>query len=167
MKCNALEDEDVTRALYRAGQAGVSIDLIVRDTCRIRPGIPGLSETIRVISVVGRFLEHARVYYFRNNGDEEYFIGSADIMNRNLESRVEAVVPVERPALRETLRTIIQAQLEDDRLAWDMQPDGSYRQRRGRGTGSHETMIRWAETRQREAKRAKRLRPKRFPGDGR
>jgi polyphosphate kinase len=167
MKCNALEDADVSRALYRASQAGVKIDLIVRDTCRIRAGIPGLSETIRVISIVGQFLEHARIYYFHNNGEEEYFIGSADIMNRNLESRVEAVVPVERPALRETLRMIIQTQLEDDRLAWEMQPDGSYRQRSGSGAGSHARMIRWAERRQKEAKRAKRLRPKSFPGDGR
>ena len=167
MKCNALEDADVTRALYRASQAGVMIDLIVRDTCRIRPGIPGLSETIRVISIVGRFLEHARVYYFRNNGEEEYLIGSADIMNRNLESRVEAVVPVEREASRETLRLLIQTQLDDERLAWDMQPDGSYRQRTGDGPGSHETLIKWAEARQRAANRAKRLRPKGFAGEGR
>jgi len=167
MKCNALEDADVSRALYRASQAGVKIDLIVRDTCRIRAGVPGLSETIRVVSIVGRFLEHARVYYFHNNGDEEYLIGSADIMNRNLESRVEAVVPVVRPALRETLRTILEKQLEDDRLAWDMQPDGSYRQRTGSGKGSHDAMIKWAEARQKAANRAKRLRPKSFPGDGR
>ncbi|MCR9160324.1 MAG: polyphosphate kinase 1 [Nannocystaceae bacterium] len=165
MKCNAFEDADVSRALYRASQAGVRIDLIVRDTCRIRPGIPGLSETIRVFSIVGRFLEHARIYYFHNNGDEEYFIGSADIMNRNLESRVEAVVPVERASARKTLRTIFQTQLEDDRLAWEMQPDGSYRQRTGNGAGSHEAMIKWAEARQRAAHRAKRLRPKSFPGD--
>ncbi len=167
MKCNGLEDVDVTRALYLASQAGVRIDLIIRDTCRIRPGIPGLSDNIRVISIVGRFLEHARIYYFHNGGAEEYLIGSADIMNRNLESRVEAVVPVERPALRETLRKIIQTQLDDDRLAWEMQSDGSYRQREGCGDGSHEQMIAWAEGRQREAKRAKRLRPKGFAGDGR
>ena len=165
MKCNALEDVDVTRALYRASQAGVRIDLIIRDTCRIRPGIVGLSENIRVISIVGRFLEHARIYVFHNNGAAEYLIGSADIMNRNLESRVEAVVPVERPALRETLQTIINTQLDDDRLAWEMQSDGSYRQRKGNGAGSHEQMIAWAEARQREVKRAKRLRPKGFAGD--
>ncbi len=165
MKCNALEDADVTEALYRASQAGVQIDLIVRDTCRIRPGIPGLSETVRVISIVGRFLEHSRLYYFHNGGEEEYFIGSADIMNRNLESRVEAVVPVERPALRKELRMIFKTQLADERSAWEMQPDGSYRQRSGKGRSSHEMMIRWAEDRQREATRLKRRRPKGIAGE--
>jgi polyphosphate kinase len=97
-KMNALEDVDITRALYRAARAGVKIDLIVRDTCRLRPGLPGLTETTRVIGVIGRFLEHARIYYFHNNGDEEYFIGSADLMMRNLESRVEVVTPVEASA---------------------------------------------------------------------
>ena len=168
MKCNALEDADVTEALYRASQAGVKVDLIVRDTCRIRPGVPGLSETIRVLSIVGRFLEHSRVYYFHNNGDEEYFIGSADIMNRNLESRVEAVVPVERPANRKTLRLVLNTQLDDQRSAWEMRPDGSYGQRNGAGSGTHEDMIHWAEERQREANRVMRSRPKGFGGgDGR
>src|SRR4051794_9558602 len=90
-KMNALEDADITRALYRAAQAGVRIELCIRDTCRLRPGLPGLSESVRVVSIVGRFLEHARVYYFRNGGAEEYFIGSADAMRRNLEQRVEAL----------------------------------------------------------------------------
>ena len=101
---NALEDSDIVEALYRASQAGVRVELIVRDTCRLRPGLPGLSETVTVVSIVGRFLEHARIYYFRNGGDEEYFIGSADLMKRNLESRVEVVTPVEDPALRDELR---------------------------------------------------------------
>ncbi len=125
-KMNALEDRDVTRALYQASQAGVKVDLIVRDTCRLRPGIPGLSETVRVVSIVGRFLEHARIYYFRNGGQEEYYIGSADCMKRNLESRVEVVAPVEAPELQARLREIIDAQLGDQRSAWDMQPDGTY-----------------------------------------
>ncbi|MDH4030622.1 MAG: polyphosphate kinase 1 [Chromatiales bacterium] len=129
-KMNALEDKDVTRALYEASQAGVKIDLIVRDTCRLRPGIPGLSENVTVISIVGRFLEHTRIFYFRNGGEEEYFIGSADCMRRNLESRVEIVVPVEAPKLRKSLREILNIQLDDHRAAWDMQPDGSYIQRR-------------------------------------
>jgi polyphosphate kinase len=128
-KCNALEDVDVVRALYRASQAGVKVDLIIRDTCRLRPGVTGLSETVRVISIVGRFLEHARVFYFHNGGDEEYFIGSADIMRRNLESRVEVLVPIEDAELREQLRLMLNVQLGDSRNAWDMQADGSYVQR--------------------------------------
>ncbi len=128
-KMNALEDKDITRALYRASQAGVRVDLIVRDTCRLRPGLPGLSERVRVVSIVGRFLEHARIYFFRNGGEEEYFIGSADCMKRNLESRVEVVTPVEKPELCARLREILEVQLSDRRSAWDMQPDGTYRQR--------------------------------------
>ncbi len=126
MKMNALEDVDITRALYRAARAGVKIDLIVRDTCRLRPGIPGLSEGVRVVSIVGRFLEHGRIYYFRNAGAEEYYIGSADCMTRNLESRVEVVAPVEDPALRRELRIVLDAQLKPNRCQWEMQSDGSY-----------------------------------------
>ncbi len=128
-KMNALEDKDVTRALYEASMAGVKVDLIVRDTCRLRPAIPGLSENVRVLSIVGRFLEHARIFYFRNGGREEYFIGSADCMRRNLESRVETVVPVEAEPLRKSLRQILDVQLDDHRAAWEMQFDGSYVQR--------------------------------------
>ncbi|MDD3450030.1 MAG: polyphosphate kinase 1 [Gammaproteobacteria bacterium] len=128
-KMNALEDADITRALYRATQAGVKVDLIVRDTCRFRPGLPGLSESAQVISIVGRFLEHGRIYYFRNGGAEEYYIGSADLMKRNLESRVEVVAPVEDIDLRQELRLILDVQLSDRRSAWDLQPDGSYVQR--------------------------------------
>jgi polyphosphate kinase len=125
-KVNALEDGDITRALYRASQAGIKIDLIVRDTCRLRPGLPQLSESIRVVSIVGRFLEHGRIYYFRNGGDEEYFIGSADAMARNLESRVEVLVPVEDPQLRKELRTVLDCQLKPNRCQWEMRSDGSY-----------------------------------------
>jgi len=95
----------------------------------LRPGIPGLSENIRVISVVGRFLEHARIYYFRNNGADEYFIASADAMKRNLEARVEVLCPVEPPELKKELRDIFDTHLSDHCSAWDMQPDGSYLQR--------------------------------------
>jgi polyphosphate kinase len=129
MKMNALEDSDIARALYKASRAGVKVDLIVRDTCRFRPGLPGLSETARVVSIVGRFLEHGRILYFRNGGDEEYFIGSADMMRRNLESRVEVHAPVEDPELRQELRLILDVQFADQRSAWDMQSDGSYVQR--------------------------------------
>jgi polyphosphate kinase len=126
MKMNALEDVDITRALYRASEAGVKIELIVRDTCRLRPGLPGLSETVRIVSIVGRFLEHGRIYYFKNGGNEEYFIGSADCMTRNLESRVEVVTPIETPDLRLELRTMLDVQLTPNRCQWEMQSDGSY-----------------------------------------
>jgi len=125
-KMNALEDADVTRALYRASQAGVRIDLLVRDTCRLRPGLAGLSETVNVVSIVGRFLEHSRIYYFRNGGAEEYFIGSADCMRRNLESRVEVLVPVEDSTCRQRLRAVLDLQLAPNRNAWIMQSDGAY-----------------------------------------
>jgi len=129
LKMNALEDVDITKALYRAGQAGVKVDLIVRDTCRLRPGIPGLTETVQVIGVIGRFLEHSRIYYFRNGGSEEYYIGSADLMTRNLESRVEVVAPVEDPRLKQELRLILDVQLSCTRNVWEMQSDGSYIER--------------------------------------
>ncbi len=128
-KMNALEDVDITRALYQATQAGVRVDLLIRDTCRFRPGIPGLSESARVVSIVGRFLEHARIVYFKNAGSEEYYIGSADMMKRNLESRVEVLTPVEDEDLRQDLRLILDVQLADDRSAWDMSADGTYVQR--------------------------------------
>jgi polyphosphate kinase len=129
LKTNALEDKDIVRALYKASQAGVRVDLIVRDTCRLRPGIAGLSDNISVISIVGRFLEHSRIYYFRNAGNEEYYIGSADCMTRNLTGRVEAIAPIEDPALKAELRISLDLQLNDRRSAWDMKPDGSYMQR--------------------------------------
>ncbi len=129
LKTNALEDKDITIALYKAAQAGVHIDLIIRDTCRLRPGIKGLSENINIISLVGRFLEHTRIFYFQNNGDEEYFIGSADLMKRNLESRVEVCTPVEAPRLQELLREILDLQLHNQRNVWEMNTDGTYIQR--------------------------------------
>ena len=150
MKMNAIEDRDVVRALYKASRAGVKVDLIVRDTCRLRPGIPGLSEKVRVVSIVGRFLEHGRIMYFRNGGNEEYFIGSADMMGRNLESRVEVHAPVEHPELRQELRLIIDVQLADLRSAWDMQSDGTYVQRRSpddTAKGAQDTLIGVAEKR--------------------
>jgi polyphosphate kinase len=159
-KMNALEDIDVVRALYRASQAGITVELIVRDTCRLRPGVAGLSDHIRVVSIVGRFLEHARIYYFRNGGAEEYFIGSADAMQRNLESRVEVLVPVEDPALQRELRRIFDMQLADRRNAWKLRSNGSSEQLApdvaGSGLGSHEQLIALAEERNREATRLKR-----------
>ena len=160
MKMNALEDVDITRALYRASQAGVKIDLIVRDSCRLRPGIPGLSDKVRVISIVGRFLEHSRIFYFRNGGAEEYFIGSADLMKRNLESRVESVVPVKATELQAKLRHIFDVELNDERSAWDMKPDGSYVQRKPkeRAVGSQQALIAWSEKQHKEATRLKKRR---------
>ncbi|BBA71725.1 polyphosphate kinase 1 [Geobacter sulfurreducens] len=158
-KMNALEDADIVAALYRAARRGVRIDLIIRDSCRLRPGVPGLSESVRVVSVVGRFLEHARIYYFRNGGDEEYFVGSADAMKRNLEYRVEVLAPVEATELRKELRTMIDVQLGDRRSAWDMRPDGSYVQRMpGEGDdprGSHEILVDLAEKRRKAGARLK------------
>ncbi len=156
MQMNALEDPEVTRALYKASAHGVKVDLIVRDSCRIRPGIPGLSENIRVVSIVGRFLQHSRIYYFRNGGGEEYYIGSADCMGRNLSARVEVLVPVESPALRSELRQVLDIQLADRRCAWEMAADGSYTQRTPAGkreSCTFETMIAWAHAREFEGTR--------------
>jgi len=163
-KMNALEDKEVTAALYQASQAGVKVELIVRDTCRLRPGIPGVSENVQVISIVGRFLEHTRIFHFRNNGADEYFIGSADCMQRNLESRVEVVTPIDAPELQRELQQILDVQLNDRRSAWDMQPDGTYIQRvPGEGDdprGSQQILIELAEKRQKEAQRLKKRKPK-------
>ena len=156
-KLNALEDVDITRALYRASQRGVTIDLIVRDTCRLRPGLPNVSSTIKVVSVLGRFLEHARIYYFHNNGRPEYYIGSADAMQRNLEQRVEVLIPVEDPRLQAELRHTLDTQLSDQRGAWDMQPDGSYVQRNGMGAKhSQNQLIERTDRRLKEATRLRR-----------
>ena len=158
-KMNALEDADITAALYLASQKGVRIDLIIRDTCRLRPGIPGLSDTVRVISIVGRFLEHSRIFYFQNGGEEEYFIGSADCMKRNLESRVEVVTPVQKPELTAKLREILDVQLKNQRSVWDMQPDGQYIQRKPQNEqeeiGVQEMMIKLADNRFKDAMQGK------------
>ena len=162
IKINALEDEDITRALYRASQAGVKIDLIVRDTCRLRPGIPGLSENIRIISVVGRFLEHSRIYYFKNVGEPDYYIGSADSMQRNLENRVEVLVPVEDPELQAGLRIILDTFLSDKHCVWLMNSDGSYTQRQGKDPASEDSqqaLIQQAADRLHKATRLKRRKP--------
>jgi polyphosphate kinase len=163
-KMNALEDVDITRALYRASQAGVKIDLIVRDTCRLRPGIQGLSENVRVVSIVGRFLEHGRIYYFRNGGTEDFLIGSADCMKRNLESRVEVVAPVEDPQLRKELRTVLDLQLRPNRCQWEMMSDGTYLRTAAADAapGCQQAMIDFAETRQTEATKVKKRRSKGF-----
>ncbi len=129
-KMNSMEDYEFIELLYDASKAGVQIDLIVRGFCCLRPGLAKVSENIRVISIIGRFLEHSRIFYFRNGGDEKYFFGSADWMRRNLDFRVEAAVVVEDEDIRKELMNILQIQLSDNCKAWELQSDGSYIQRK-------------------------------------
>lgn len=129
-KMNQLQDPSIIRELYRASRAGVPITLYVRGLCSLRPGVPGLSETIRVASVIGRFLEHGRIYTFVNGGSPEYLLGSADWMKRNLDRRVETITPVTDPQLQAQLQEILEVYARDNHSAWDMQPDGSYLRRR-------------------------------------
>lgn len=147
-KMNSLVDRPMIQALYRASQAGVKIDLIVRGICSLRPGIKGLSENINVISVIGRFLEHSRIFYFQNGGNEEMYIGSADWMTRNLSRRVEAIAPIEDPKLIADLNEILGIMLADNRLAWELQPDGRYLQRQphdgDRIENTHKTLMKMA-----------------------
>jgi polyphosphate kinase len=150
-KTNAIEDPDIAAELYRASQAGVEIDLIVRDICRLRPGLAGISETIRVHSVVGRFLEHSRIFYFENAGDPAWYIGSADWMTRNLDARMEAVTPITDPRVQQELRIILDTMLADNRRRWEMQPNGSYVQVR---PGDEEPVVDAQETLMQRAREA-------------
>lgn len=137
MKMNSLADADMVEALYEASQAGVDIDLIVRAICCLRPGVPGMSDTIRVRSLIGRYLEHSRIYYFGNGEDigaPAYYIGSADLMPRNLNRRIEALVAVVDPDLRRRLDQVLEFNLKDDTLAWYLLPDATW-QRVSRNTG--------------------------------
>ena len=137
MKMNSLADPEMVEALYDASQAGVEIDLIVRAICCLRPGVAGMSETIRVRSLIGRYLEHSRIYYFGNGegiGAPAYYIGSADLMPRNLNRRIEALVAVVDPDLRHRLDQVLEFNLKDDALAWDLMADGSW-QRAPRSSG--------------------------------
>jgi len=128
-KMNGLDDVQIIQQLYAVAQAGVQIDLIVRGHCRLRPGLAGYSSNIRVRSIIWRFLEHSRIYYFYNDGASEVFIGSADWQRRNLDDRVEAIAPVEAPELRRYLEWVLQLALTDNRLAWELFPEGTYRLR--------------------------------------
>ncbi|HTC25417.1 MAG TPA: polyphosphate kinase 1 [Gemmatimonadales bacterium] len=128
-KMNALVHPDIIAGLYEASRAGVPIDLIVRGICCLRPGLAGVSENIRVISIIGRFLEHSRAFYFLNGGQEEVYIGSADWMPRNLDRRIECVLPIQNPAHRQTIRTLLELMWSDNRQAWDLGADGVYTQR--------------------------------------
>ncbi|MBI2704415.1 MAG: RNA degradosome polyphosphate kinase [Actinobacteria bacterium] len=133
-KMNSLVDPDLIDALYEASQSGVSVDLIVRGICCLRPGVPGLSENIRVRSIVGRYLEHSRIYYFghgAHDGGPAYYMGSADLMPRNLDRRIEALAPVLAPELRARLDEIVQTNLGDDSLAWTLDADGNWHKVQG------------------------------------
>jgi Polyphosphate kinase len=139
IKVNGLSDPEVVRALYRAARAGVRVDLVVRGICTLRPGVQDLSPGTRVVSVVGRFLEHSRIYRFANGGAPEYFIGSSDLRPRNLRRRVELLVPVPDAAQREELDRVLALYL-DDPTAWELKPDGSYARRAGQGMGAQEAL---------------------------
>ncbi|WP_022835324.1 polyphosphate kinase 1 [Salisaeta longa] len=125
-KMNAINDVDIIQRLYKASQGGVQVDLIVRGHSLLRPGLAGYSENIRVVSILGRFLEHTRIFYFQNAGAEDVYIGSADWMSRNLNSRVEAIVPIEQDALRQRVVHVLEDALADRRTAWELQSDGRY-----------------------------------------
>ena len=156
-KMNQLEDVEICELLSRASRAGVPVDLIVRGLCCLAPGVPGLTENIRVRSIIGRFLEHSRIFHFAAGSDDplegEFLIASADWMHRNLSERVEAAVPVTHPRHRARLWEILEVCLSDRRSAWLMQPDGTYKQLRpesGNGAGSlgtHATLMRLAQSR--------------------
>jgi polyphosphate kinase len=126
MKMNSLVDAELIAALYEASQVGVRVDLVVRGICCLRPGVEGLSENIRVRSIIGRFLEHSRIFAFGDRAHRHYYIGSADLMPRNLDHRVEVVTPVEDPRLKARLQEILDVNLADDRLAWELGSDGSW-----------------------------------------
>lgn len=138
-KMNSLVDDECIEALYRASSAGVEVDLIIRGICCLRPGVAGLSDRIRVISIVGRFLEHSRIWMFGNDGAPEYYFGSADWMPRNLDRRVEVVTPVENPLFQKRLQSVLEVCLADNRQAWDLLPDGSYVQRQPGERGERAT----------------------------
>ncbi len=140
-KMNALEDLAVTRLLYEASQAGVAVDLVIRGICRLRPGIAGLSENVRVVSVIGRFLEHSRVFFFANDGDPEYFIGSADIMKRNLDERIEVLAPIRAAEHRRQLDELLSLMLEDRRQGWRLHDDEWTRDPFDPGEGTHLTLL--------------------------
>lgn len=148
-KCNSLDDKEIIESLYEASSLGVQVDLIVRGFCTLRPGVPGMSERIRVLSVIGRFLEHSRIFYFQNGEektiDGEFYIGSADWMHRNLHSRVEVAIPILERKLKRRIWEILNASLSDYRQVWEMNPAGKYKQRQADGpvgeVGTHERLM--------------------------
>jgi polyphosphate kinase len=143
-KMNALVDPDVIEELYAASRSGVEIVLIVRGICCLRPGLSGFSERIRVMSVIGRFLEHSRIWSFANGGTPEYYLGSADWMPRNFDRRVEAIAPVDPPELKQRLESLFHTYLRDDRQVWELNADGTWHQRGGArpDSASHDILLR-------------------------
>ena len=145
VKMNSMEENDIAMALYNASQAGVDIRMLVRGFCCVRPGVKGLSENVKVTSIIGRFLEHSRIFYFRNGAadpiDGEFFLGSADWMYRNLHARVECITPIYDRSIREKLWEYIQQCEADQRQAWDMSSDGNYKQRQGANIGLHQILM--------------------------
>lgn len=144
-KMNSLEDPQIIQHLYKASQAGVQVDLIVRGVCRLKPGVSGMSENIRVHSVIGRFLEHSRIYYFYHSGEELYMIGSADWMHRNLDARVEAITPIESAALKQYLEFMLSVYLKDTQQRWALDSGGAYTKVENTGdetaTGTHQRLM--------------------------
>ena len=145
---NALVDAEIIALLYEASRAGVEVDLIVRGICCLRPGLPGVSERIRVVSVIGRFLEHSRAWYFHNDGAAEVHISSADWMPRNLDRRIETAVPLEAPSHREMVRALLELMWRDNRQAWELSADGGWTQRSPgeKEIATHRDMIEWYRT---------------------
>jgi polyphosphate kinase len=141
LKLNSLVDARCIRALYEASQAGVRVDLNIRGICCLRPGVPGVSDNIRVVSVVGRFLEHSRVYGFWRGDEREYWIGSADVMPRNLDTRVELLAPIGDPALRSEIEDTLERCLADDTFAWELGPEGEWERRSGHRRSVHRELM--------------------------
>ena len=139
MKLNGLSEPDVVSALFRASQDGVRVELVVRGVCTLRPGVPGVSDKISIASVLGRYLEHARILYFGNAGSPEYFIGSADLRPRNLRRRVELLAPVRDRACRAQLDTILDTYINDP-TAWELTSAGEYARRHGEGPSAQEAL---------------------------
>ena len=152
-KLNSLCDKDIIAALYEASGAGVQIDLIVRGICSLKVGIPGVSENIRVRSIVGTFLEHSRIFYFYNDGEPEYFLGSADWMPRNLERRVEILFPVEDSKLRDIIDHILDLELRDNVKATCLTPEGTYVKITERGKKKLDSQMKLCEEAMAETKR--------------
>jgi polyphosphate kinase len=148
MKMNSLVDQSCIEALYEASRAGVRIDLNVRGICCLRPGVEGVSENIRVVSIVGQFLEHSRIYSFHRGSEHRYWIGSADLMPRNLDNRVELLTPVEAPQLKRELEDTLERCFADDTFSWQLNSDGNWRRRQGDNRSVH------AELRERALERA-------------